>query len=123
MIDVTTEHAELGRTFANRVWIISKVGILSLPFRQDTPQGKEAEYIRLTYSDPISKWTFRSKVDEIIWSHSEFKNAIGGWTDEDGSVMTFVFLNDDETNQRASCLVIYNESTGIAVFNTMSNNL
>ncbi|MBO6573174.1 MAG: hypothetical protein JJ958_12115 [Balneola sp.] len=122
-IDITDEHAKLSRKFADRVWIVSKTGTISLPKRLKLATGKKGESIEITFPKGTTQWTFRSSVDEIVQNHSEIVNDVGGWTDEDGLVMTLITLNRFDKKQRAGCLVIYNEKTGVAVFISMSSQL
>lgn len=125
-IDVTYEHAKIGRTFANRVWIVTQKGTISLPEIVDLATGSKGQFIEIKFPEPLDKWIFRAKVGEIIRNHSEYINVAGGWSeDENGSSIGFFLLNAKsvETQQEAYCLVLYNNKTGIAVFNTMSSQL
>ena len=91
----------------------------------DLPIGAKGDQIRIKYRDPISRWSFRSAVDEVVNIYSDITNAAGGWSDEDKTAMTLISLSsgDNQNKQAASCLVAYNEETGIAVFIITSTQL
>ena len=122
-IDITTEHASLGNKFANRIWSSFEGSVISVPQRQIMPSGKKGDYIKLTFRNRIRKESFRSALNRVVNGNSDMVNAAGGWTDQNGEVMALIVLNVFDRRQRAICLVLYNENTGIAVFNTMSSNL
>ncbi len=122
-INITKEHAELGRRFADKVWLLSEGIVKSLPTRERPSGYNEVEQIKLTFKHPVSKQVFRSIVNLIVNNHIDIVNVAGGWTDENGTVMTFIVLNRFDQKQRAGCLVAYDERTGVAVFQTMSSNL
>ncbi len=122
-IDVTSEHKKLASKFAHQVWSTSNGSVISLPTIKLLSTGNTIQQIKLTFPTPISSSTFRSKVNLIVNNHLDIVNVTGGWTDENGTVMTFIVLNGFDQNQRAGCLVAYNEKTGVAVFHTMSSNL
>ncbi|MAO65410.1 MAG: hypothetical protein CL666_10460 [Balneola sp.] len=124
-IDVTDQHAKIGRTFVDEVWTTTKTGTVTLPKKMDLPIGAKGEQIRIKYSDPISKWTFRSAVNKVVDTYSDITNAAGGWSDEDENIITLLTLNagNYQNRQRAGCLVLYNENTGTAVFFITSTQL
>lgn len=125
LIDVTDQHAKIGRTFVDKVWISTKTGTVTLPKQIDLPTGANGDQIKIKYRDPISRWSFRSAVNEVVNIYSDITNAMGGWTDEDKTVMTLISLSsgDNQNKQRADCLVAYDEKTGIAVFILTSTQL
>ena len=124
-IDVTDLHAKIGQTFVDKVWSNTKTGTVTLPKRMDLPIGAKGEQIRIKYSNPISKWTFRSAVNKVVDSYTDITNAAGGWSDEDENIITLLTLNagNYQNRQRAGCLVLYNENTGTAVFFITSTQL
>ena len=124
-IDVTDQHAKIGRTFVDEVWTTTKTGTVTLPKKMDLPIGAKGEQIRIKYSDPISKWTFRSAVNKVVDTYSDITNAAGGGSDEDENIITLLTLNagNYQNRQRAGCLVLYNENTGTAVFFITSTQL
>lgn len=121
-INVTENHAKLGRKFADNVWVSSKTGTISLPKSVDLTTGQKGEFIKISFEKPISILSFRSYVNEVVKDHSEITNIEGGWTIENGDSMAYFLLNSKEgSDQDAFCWVLYNHRTGNAIFNTMSS--
>lgn len=125
-INVTEEHKKIGQQFVNRVWILTQTGTMSIPEVVDLATGTKGQFQQIKYSEPLDKWTFRAKVNEVISNHSEYLNPVGGWSeDEEGSSIGYFLLNANSVGslKSAHCLVLYNHRTGVAVFNTMSSQI
>lgn len=121
-IDITYKHAKLGEEFVELV--ANKLeGKKESPQRMNMPNGVHGEFIRLTFSTPTSETDFRKAVNQIIERKTEYQNIIGGWTNNDGKLMTMIVLNSSDRYQRAICMVLFNTSNDIAVFNISSTKL
>ncbi|WP_409029368.1 hypothetical protein [Gracilimonas sediminicola] len=122
-IDITSEHASLGRKLANQVWSSFEGSVISVPQRKTMSTGKKGDYIKLTFREYIRKETFRNTVNRMVTNDNDMINAVSGWSDEDGELLTLIILNASDMYQRAMCLVLYSKDTKTAIFNIMSSKL
>lgn len=120
-IDVTDEHAKLGRTFADLVWKASETGTISLPVTEEL-SGGDGETIQIEFKNPISKRDFKSAVSQVVKDHEVIINTKGGWGEDNENVFSFFWLNSDadDGSLRATTMVLYNVLAGTAVFITTS---
>ncbi len=123
-IDVTNEHAELGRAFTNKVWVALGSGNISQPIEEYFEAGN-GESIQINFEDPITSSSFKSTVDKVLNDNDEIISTSGGWVDRIEDVYNFFWLNSDvnDSNLMAKTMVLYNEFTGVAVFITYSKKL
>ncbi|MEQ9035254.1 MAG: hypothetical protein RID02_08255 [Gracilimonas sp.] len=120
-VDILDDHSMLAESFIEL--LSNRLDVENTLFeKKRMSTGKLADFTTLSIG-PTSSSDFKSIVDFEVMLDRDIENIAGGWTDENGVIMTLLNLNTDDKKARALMLIAYDAFEGKAVFNTMSSVL